>query len=248
MTVFDLAPYRNVVVLTGAGVSVASGLRPFRGPGGLWEQPGVDVVTADSMREDSQRVWALFSELRRQAIRAEPNPAHLALAKFEQEVRARGGEFLLVTQNVDRLHQRAGSEGVVEFHGSLFRARCSDAACISEPFDTSHDTDVDLTSLRCETCGGPARADVVLFAESIPAKPEWDAKRALRTCDLFLAVGTSGTVSPASNFVRSAAYAGARTVLVNLEPMKPRDPDFHEEVLGPAEVTLPRWLGGNALR
>jgi NAD-dependent deacetylase len=241
MAFLDRSRYRSVVVLSGAGVSVASGLRPFRGPGGLWEEPGAVISSAESLQSDATRLWALFSDMRRQASAAHPNAAHAALAAFEKDVRSRGGEFTLITQNIDGLHQRAGSANVVELHGSLFRARCSDLQCRSDAINWPPDGDAALPP--CSSCGRSTRPDIVLFDEPIPAKPEWDAKRALRTCDLFLAVGTSGTVSPASNFVRSAAYSGARTILVNLERMSPRHPDFEEEVLGPAEETLPRLLG-----
>lgn len=232
--------YRNIVVLTGAGISAASGLPTYRGPGGLWETVGEEnVPTARSLIENPQGTWALVRELRERSRSAAPNPAHTALARLEERTLARGASFTLVTQNVDGLHRRAGSSNVIEFHGSLFRARCSRDACESEPIP---DDAEEPTSAQCSTCGSALRPDVVLFDELIPARPEWDVKRALRACDLFIAVGTSGTVSPASSFVRSAAYAGARTILVNLEPMQPRHPDFHEEYLGRAETLLPLIL------
>lgn len=233
--------YSNIVVLTGAGVSVASGLRPYRGTGGIWEEDGVaELATPTALRERPEKVWALFGALRRQVRTAAPNAAHLALARAEQNL-AEGRQWTLITQNVDGLHQVAGGRNVVELHGSLFRTRCSSPSCDLPPFrDDEPHTD---TVPECARCRAVLRPDIVLFDEAIPVDAERQAKRALRDCDLFVAVGTSGTVSPASNFVRSAEYAGARTVLVNLDPMKPRHPAYDEEVLGRAEEILPVLLG-----
>ncbi|APR78729.1 NAD-dependent protein deacetylase of SIR2 family protein [Minicystis rosea] len=228
------------MVLTGAGVSVASGLRPYRGPGGLWEEAGVaQLATPEALAERPGEVWRLFGSVRVAARAAHPNAAHEALAAVERRL----GEaaFTLVTQNIDGLHQRAGSRNVIELHGSVFRTRCNTASCDLAPFE---DDDPHAESVpACPRCGGVLRPDVVLFDEPIPGGVEWQAKRALRDCDLFVAVGTSGTVSPASNFVRAAEFARARTVLVNLEPMKPRHPAYDEEYLGPAEALLPVLLG-----
>lgn len=232
--------YSNIVILTGAGVSVASGLRPYRGPGGIWEEAGVaELATPTSLQSSPEKVWALFGALRQQASTAAPNAAHTALAKVERQL-ARDRQWTLITQNVDGLHQRAGSRNVVELHGSLFRTRCSSLSCDLEPF---HDVEARVSSVPyCTRCGAVLRPDIVLFDEPIPVDAEYQAKRALRDCDLFIAVGTSGTVSPASNFVRSAEYVRARTILVNLEPMKPRHPAYDEEYLGRAEHILPVLL------
>lgn len=232
--------YRNIVVLTGAGVSVASGLRPYRGPGGLWEEAGVaEIATAKALVERPGEVWRLFGAVRTAARAAQPNAAHAAIAAVERRL-GEGASFTLITQNIDGLHQRAGSGNVIEIHGSAFRSRCSSDTCELQPFD---DEDPHLgPAPTCPRCGRFLRPDVVLFEEAIPGAAEWQVKRALRDCDLFVAVGTSGMVSPASNFVRGAEFAGARTVLVNLEPMKPRHPAYDEEYLGRAEELLPALL------
>lgn len=241
MKPLGLDRYSNIVILTGAGVSVASGLRPYRGPGGIWEEDGVaDLTTPASLEERPEKVWALFGSLRRRVSAAAPNPAHLALAKAERQLE-KGRRWTLITQNIDGLHQQAGSQDVIEFHGSLFRTRCSSPSCDLPPFE-DHDSHMSAVP-RCDRCGAVLRPDIVLFDEAIPVDAEWQAKRALRDCDLFVAVGTSGTVSPASNFVRSAEYVKARTVLVNLEPMNPKNPAYDEEYLGRAEVILPLLLG-----
>lgn len=241
MKALGIDKYRSIVVLTGAGVSVASGLRPYRGPGGLWEEAGVaELATPKALAERPGDVWRLFGAVRTQARAAEPNAAHRALAAVEARLGA-NAELTLITQNVDRLHQRAGSRNVIEIHGSAFRTRCSSDSCDLEPFEDEND--YSDPPPKCPRCGANLRPDVVLFEEAIPGGAEWKAKRALRDCDFFLAVGTSGTVSPASNFVRAAEFVHARTVLVNLEPMKPRHPGYDEEHLGRAEELLPVLLG-----
>ncbi|MFT3927706.1 MAG: Sir2 family NAD-dependent protein deacetylase [Myxococcales bacterium] len=241
MQSLDLSSYRQIVVLTGAGVSVASGLRPYRGPGGLWEEHEVaGLATAEALERRPDQVRAFFAEARERATLAEPNAAHRALARWEQALPA-DVRFTLITQNVDGLHQRAGSVRVIELHGSLFSTRCGSPGC-GRP-RTRESASAGAPSGSCELCGGRLRPDLTLFDEPLDVDAEWQSKQALRECDLFLAIGTSGTVSPASNFVRSAAYAGARTIFVNLEPMRPRNPSFAEEYLGRAEQLLPTMLG-----
>jgi NAD-dependent deacetylase len=232
--------WRHVVVLTGAGLSVASGLPTYRGPGGLWKRPGMEEVPdAAMLARDPSRIWSLFGPLRAQLRAASPNAAHLALAQWEAR-RAPGQSFTLLTQNVDGLHTRAGSRNVVELHGSLLRTRCGRPDCPLPPFEDPAGPE---HAPPCPRCGQPLRPDITLFDEPLPVDAEWAAKKALRDCDLFLAIGTSGTVSPAANFVRGAKYAGAWTLLVNLTPMQPRHPDFDQEVLGRAEHVLPLLLG-----
>lgn len=237
-----LENYRNVVVLTGAGISAASGLRPYRGQGGLWDEDErrQQSVTASMFASDPGAVWSCLGQLRDRALKAHPNAAHDALTAWESFVTKRGGKFTLVTQNVDGLHHQAGTQNVIELHGSVLITRCSNVHC-SQPL--YHDTNVYGSDYpKCTRCGSPLRPNVVLFEEMIPAAADWRSKRALRDCDLFLAVGTSGTVSPAANFVRAAEYSEARTILINLEPMQPRHPAYNEEYLGQAEVLLPQLL------
>lgn len=239
MPSLDLDRHRKIVVLTGAGISVASGLRPYRGPGGLWEASDFARMShASILAEDPAAALAFFSELRRVVVEARPNAAHLALAAAEARLPV-GATLTILTQNVDGLHEAAGSRDVVALHGRIRRTRCLDDRHPS--FDD--DAPLDL-SRRCASCGGMLRPDVVLFGEALSVDAEVAAKRALRDCDLFLAVGTSGTVSPASNFVRWANYEGARTVYVNVEPMSPPNPAFDEVWLGPAEELLPEVLDG----
>jgi NAD-dependent deacetylase len=237
----DFAQYRNIVVLTGAGISAGSGLRTYRGPNGVWEEHKVEEYGhARTLEQHPERTWQLFGAMRAPLRDAQPNAAHLALARAEAALRV-DQQFVIVTQNVDRLHKRAGSRRVVELHGSIDITRCSNNACDFEPFGdpAAHEDQVP----RCPRCSSALRPDIVLFGEPIPPLASWQAKRALRDCDLFIAIGTSGLVTPAADFVRSADYAGARTVLVNLEPQLRENPAFRETYFGRAEELLPVLLG-----
>lgn len=237
----DLARYQNIVVLTGAGVSAPSGLPTYRGAGGLWEKDEVaSLGTAEAWLSKPDEVWKLFGGLRSHVIAAAPNLAHTSLSQMESVA---PGNFTLITQNVDGLHQEAGSQSVVELHGNLQRTRCSRSGCQLEPF---HDEVAHMVAPLCPECGDLLRPDIVLFGEQLPGGPDHLATRALRDCDLFIAVGTSGMVSPASRFVRSAEYVGARTVLINLEALKEGGAAFHDRFVGPAEILLTEvFLGGS---
>ena len=218
--------YRNIVVLTGAGISQSAGLPTYRGPGGLWNDPAkIALSDVSAMRTRRAEACAMFRELHRAALHVEPSLAHRALAELDQRA-----HVTIVTQNVDGLHQRAGSRHVVEYHGSLARWRCDECGAEQSPLgDELH-------------CGQPMRPCVVLFGEEIPAAADHAAKHALRECDLFVAVGTSGTVAPASSFVRSAAYAGAHTVLLNLDVFEDARDHYAEIHTGPADQLVPRYF------
>jgi NAD-dependent deacetylase len=236
----DISVYRNIVLLTGAGVSAASGIPTFRGANGLWnESEFLWAADGSNLPGSLPKVWEIFGGLRALSETVQPNAAHFAIADFQKR-HAATKSITLITQNVDDLHQRAASPSVVELHGNVLRSRCSREGCDFEPVRDEEPHTGAIPS--CPHCGASLRPDIVLFNEALPVWPSHQAKRALRDCDLFLAIGTSGVVAPASNFVRSAAYAGARTILVNLEPMQPRHPDFTEEILGAAEELLPVLL------
>jgi len=237
----DLEPADRLLVLTGAGISVESGLRTFRGADGLWEgEPVEAVATPEGFDADPDRVWRFYSRLRGVVAGAEPNAAHAALAGCEAKL---GDNFLLITQNVDGLHQRAGSRRVYELHGSLWRTRC--ARCDRAPFQ---DRSEPATTPECERCGGRLRPDIVWFGEAVDVEADYRTKQfiaAARRAEarlVFLAVGTSGAVWPASGFARLAAAFGARTWLANLDPAD-NDADFDHLVRGPATRTLPVLLG-----
>lgn len=222
--------YRHIVVLTGAGISQAAGLPTYRGPGGLWNDPSkIGLSSVEALRDRHDEVCSLFWDMYQSCRQVQPTAAHRALAAFEAQLPA-GADYLLITQNVDSLHQAAGSRRVSEFHGSLARWRCERCAAeLLHPAEPMH-------------CGGWMRPAVVLFGEEIPAEAEHTAKRALRDCDLFVAIGTSGTVIPAASFVRWAAYAGARRVLLNLEVPAESQDEFPECHAGTADELVPRFF------
>jgi NAD-dependent deacetylase len=235
MEPIDIAAYQHIVVLTGAGISVASGLQAYRGPGGVWTKGGDEsLATVEGFERDPAASWSLFGPLRAAARDAAPNAAHIALAAAETRA---PGTMTAITQNIDGLHSRAGSSTVIEVHGRANVSRCSRSECTLPPFDD--DSFQEGAVPKCEVCGSPLRPDIVFFNEAIPVQREWAVKKALREVDLFIAIGTSGTVSPASNYVRSADYTGARTIYANLEPMTPPNPYFQEQYLGAAAELVP---------
>ncbi len=230
----------RVLVLTGAGISAESGLATFRGAGGLWDgHPVEQVASPEGFAADPDLVWRFYSLRRRDAAAAEPNAAHRALAALERRL---GDRFLLVTQNVDGLHARAGSGRVVEIHGTLWRTRCS--RCLRPPHpDAAFPVEAPLP--RC-TCGALLRPDIVWFGEMLDPAVTRRIDRFIHEAAggpfVFLAVGTSGTVYPAAGYVQAARQRGARTWLVNLDPAENAGA-FDEVVAGPAGATLPRLLG-----
>ncbi len=223
---------RNIVILTGAGVSAESGIDTFRDGGGLWEQHRVeDVATPEAFVRNPGLVQR-FYDMRRAAIQTKvPNEAHLALARLDAEWK---GELLLVTQNVDDLHERAGSRRLLHMHGEHLKAWCT--ACDTR----SHWRESLIEAPPCPACGSRAlRPDVVWFGE-MPY--HMDAiYRALRSADLFVSIGTSGAVYPAAGFVQNARDLGARTLELNLEPSQGSS-WFHDARHGPASAVVPEWV------
>jgi len=224
---------RNIVILTGAGVSAESGVATFRGPGGLWEGHRVeDVCTPRALARDPELVHRFYDERRAKLTSVEPNAAHRALARLDREW---PGELLLVTQNVDDLHERAGSRRLVHMHGELKSALC--AACGNR----TAWKDSLPPETECPDCGTPAlRPDIVFFGE-MPYQME-RIERALAEADLFVSIGTSGAVYPAAGFVQTARYHGAETLELNLDPSE-GSAWFGESRLGPAGELVPAWVG-----
>jgi NAD-dependent deacetylase len=236
----------HVLVLTGAGVSAESGIPTFRDAGGLWEQHCLeDVATPEGFARDPRLVWRFYSERRAAGRRCQPNPGHRALAELERRL---GDRFLLVTQNIDGLHRRAGSERLVEIHGQLYRTRC--AHCDREPFDDLEGYGDERPPFceRCQAAGrmGMLRPAVVWFGELLEAahfeRIGSFSERARRGRFVFLAAGTSGSVFPASAFVDQARAAGAETWLVNADPAD-NAASFHHFVQGRSGEVLPRLFG-----
>ncbi|WP_077146930.1 NAD-dependent deacylase [Sphingopyxis sp. KK2] len=224
---------QNIVILTGAGVSAESGIDTFRDGGGLWEQHRVeDVATPEAFVRDPDLVHR-FYDARREAIQTKlPNPAHDALARLDA---AWPGELLIVTQNVDDLHERAGAKRLIHMHGEHLKAWCT--AC-----DTRSDwTGTLIDRPACPVCGvaGQLRPDIVWFGE-MPYEME-AIYHALNRADLFVSIGTSGAVYPAAGFVREARASGARTLELNMEPSQGSH-WFDEARHGPAGVLVPAWV------
>ncbi|ACY84897.1 NAD-dependent protein deacylase [Edwardsiella piscicida] len=224
-----------IVVLTGAGVSAESGIRTFRAADGLWEEHRVeDVATPEGYQRDPALVQAFYNDRRRQLQQPaiQPNAAHLALARLEQ---ALGDRFLLVTQNIDNLHERAGSQRVIHMHGELLKVRCTQSGQV---FRWGGDLSVDD---RCHCCQIPAplRPHVVWFGEMPIGMDE--IYQALQQADEFIAIGTSGHVYPAAGFVHEARLCGAHTVELNLEPSQVES-EFDERHYGPASQVVPQYL------
>lgn len=225
--------FRSIVVLTGAGVSAESGLATFRGPDGLWEGHRVeDVATPEAFGRDPALVHAFYDARRAKLGTVKPNAAHQALARLDAQW---PGELLLVTQNVDDLHERAGFTRLIHMHGELMKGWC--LACDGRflwggPMGEG---------ARCPKCGaeGRVRPDIVWFGEMPYEMARID--EALQHCDLFVSIGTSGAVYPAAGFVQTAAYCGARTLEMNLEPSLGSSM-FDESRIGPAGELVPAWV------
>jgi NAD-dependent deacetylase len=237
----QVGPEDRVFVLTGAGVSAESGLKTFRDQGGLWEGHRVeDVATPEGWAADAGQVWRFYSARRRGASQAKPNPAHLALAELEKNL---GEQLFLVTQNVDDLHERAGSKRVIHMHGELFMSRCENSGaeegmaglgCERPPFRDESLYETEAAIARC-ACGGRIRPHIVWFGE-MPLEME-RIQREIDRATVMLVVGTSGSVYPAANFVR---WAGRRVRKYYIGPEEPLNAGvFTQLVPGNAGDVLP---------
>lgn len=227
-----MADFNHIVILTGAGISAESGIDTFRSAGGLWEQHRVeDVATPEGFARNPNLVLNFYDMRRAALANVAPNPAHMALARLEREF---SGELLLVTQNVDDLHERGGSARVLHMHGELKSALCSSCETRSPWLGTM------IERPPCPVCRAPTlRPDVVWFGE-MPYQMG-RIYQALEACDLFVSIGTSGAVYPAAGFVQEARAAGAHTLELNLEPSE-GSRLFHESRLGPASAVVPAWV------
>lgn len=233
----------NIVILTGAGVSAESGLGTFRDTGGIWARfDPAKLATPEGFAADPETVHAFYNARRENLLAAKPNPAHHALARLERAWREENrGDFLLVTQNIDNLHEQAGSEALLHMHGELLKSRCERCGHAFEH------TDALSLERICGGCGkaGGLRPHVVWFGE-MPLGLD-TIYEALARCDLFVAVGTSGTVYPAAGFVQEAAMAGARTVELSLEPGEV-SALFGERCYGPASRVVPDFVARETAR
>lgn len=224
---------QSIVVLTGAGISAESGIQTFRAADGLWENHPVDeVATPEGFERNPPLVYEFYNQRRQQLLApaTKPNSAHTALAKFEREF---DGSFLLITQNIDNLHERAGSQHVLHMHGELLKMRCMNSKMV---FDITEDVETQ-TQCRCCRSEGNLRPHIVWFGE-MPFHMH-KINQALEKCDLFISIGTSGNVYPASGFYQTAKIARAHTVELNLERTQS---DFDEQIYGLASTVVPEYF------
>lgn len=223
----------NIIVLTGAGISAESGLATFRGPEGLWEGHRVEeVATPEAFERDPALVHKFYDARRARLDEVEPNAAHHALAQLDAEW---PGGLLIVTQNVDDLHERAGAKRLLHMHGELTSGWC--LAC-DERFGWQGPMGEGAACPVCQVAGR-VRPDIVWFGE-MPYEME-RIDEALMACDLFVSIGTSGAVYPAAGFVQTARYCGAKTLEINLEPSQ-GSIFFDERRYGPAAKLVPSWV------
>ena len=222
----------NIVILTGAGISAESGIETFRAETGLWAQHRVeDVATPEGFAHNPKLVVDFYNARRAQAAAAQPNAAHNALARLEAE---HSGDVLVVTQNVDDLHERGGTQNLIHMHGALNSALCGEC---DHRWPAPMEMAVGDT---CPSCAAPAtRPDIVWFGE-MPYQMD-RIFTALGNADVFAAIGTSGNVYPAAGFVAEAARAGAQTLEMNLEPSAVGS-QFDKALLGPATQTVTAWV------
>ena len=229
---------KNIVVLTGAGISAESGIQVFRSETGLWENHRVeDVCTPQGYQRDPELVRKFYDGMRLNLRKVRPNPAHLALTRLAENWK---GGFTLVTQNIDNLHEQAGSRNVIHMHGELTKLRCYEAlgGC-GHVVETMAAQDPDEA---CPQCGKKLlRPHIVWFGE-MPLDMDLINER-LAVADLFISIGTSGVVYPAAGFVRIARQAGAATLEFNLEPSATKG-YFDAGIYGPAGKTLPNFVDG----
>jgi NAD-dependent deacetylase len=228
-----MAAYSRIVILTGAGLSAESGLHTFRDKDGIWSKYDYrEVATPEGYRRNPALVLNFYNERRRQNAHVKPNAAHFAIARLEA---AYPGEVLTVTQNIDPLHEMAGSKNLIHMHGEIAKALCE--GCGSRHRIGFEDLTPDSVCPGCAKAGG-MRPDVVWFGE-MPYRMD-EINRALTVCDLFISIGTSGTVYPAAGFVEEAARVGAHTVELNLEPSVGGGA-FREAIHGRATEIVPAY-------
>ncbi len=221
---------KYVSVLTGAGISAESGVPTFRGEGGLWKNyRAEELATPEAFRRDPELVWEWYNMRREKLAPLLPNMGHKALASLEDKTK----DFTLITQNVDGLHERAGSKNILELHGNIWRVRCTGCGIVSE----NHDLPIDIPP-RCSNCGGLLRPHIVWFGEMLSTDIINEAYAALERCEVLLVVGTSGVIQPAASMASMARQAGAYVVEVNIE----KTPNSHvvdEAITGKAAEILP---------
>lgn len=225
--------YQNILILTGAGISAESGLATFRSANGLWNNHRVeDVATIEGFQRNPALVHEFYNGLKEEIQKAKPNAAHLAITELQKNY---PGQINVVTQNVDTLHEKAGNQNVYHIHGQINQAVCLNCGHILETFG---DVDMQTACPHCQVAG-MMKPNIVFFGENLLCMNEVD--RLLRSCDLFVSIGTSGVVYPAAGFVQTAKYYGADTIEFTLETTA-NNYLFDRHVYGPAGQTFPPYV------
>ncbi len=231
-----MSKIKNIVVLTGAGISAESGIRTFRDTGGLWEDHSIEeVATPQGYADNPELVLGFYNARRAQLSKVEPNAAHIALAKLEAGLMERGGLLTIVTQNVDDLHERGGAKNIIHMHGELLSQWCR--VC-DRKFKSAEAFTLQSQCPKCESIG-KVRPDIVWFGEMPYFMDTIEAH--IQNCDLFVSIGTSGAVYPAAGYVQVARGLGKQTLEINLEPSE-GSYLFHESRLGKAGEMVPAWV------
>lgn len=230
----------RVAVLTGAGMSAESGVPTFRDPGGLWQKfKPEELANMDAFLRNPSLVQGWYAHRREIVEKVVPNPGHLALAELEERITTRGGSFSLITQNVDNLHQRAGSRNVTELHGNLTRNYC--VGCSRDATEKDLAALTNGGELRCIECNDLIRPNVVWFGEMLPMNAIEYATTASQDADVFLSIGTSAVVYPAAGLPLIARQCGAFVAEINIEPSAIAS-NMSEVILGPVGKTLPQLI------
>jgi len=266
----DMAAFRekfvkakHIVVLTGAGVSAESGVPTFRGAGGFWRKwQATDLATPEAFARNPSLVWEFYHYRREVMLSKEPNPAHKAIAECQARLKKQNRRMIVITQNIDELHRRAGSTDIIELHGNLFKVRCTSCSAVESNYDSpicealrdkgapdpdAVDAGIPVEKLpRCKkaNCGGLLRPHVVWFGESLYPDVLQSAESELSMCDLCLVVGTSSVVYPAAMFAPELAMRGVTVAEFNIEET-PATTSFGFHFCGPSGETLPKALAAH---
>lgn len=246
---------RHIVVLTGAGISAESGIPTFRGAGGMWKKfRAQELATPSAFKSNPSRVWQFYSSRRENVLTKEPNAGHYALAKFEEKLKNEGKRLVVITQNIDELHKRAGTQNLIELHGSLFKTRCTKCHHTNDNYDSpiceslrgiaddTAEVTIPLDQLpKCKQCNGLLRPAIVWFNEDLDPNVIDNVDLELDACDLCMVIGTSAVVYPAAMFAPSVASRGVTVAEFNIEETGSTS-DFAFHFNGPSSITLPQAL------
>lgn len=227
-----LSDYKKIVFFTGAGVSVPSGIRPFRGENGMWNEIDIEKTSSStSFTLNPNEAWKVWGGVKNQSLRAKPNLIHNFMTEAQKKYKA-----TIITQNVDALHTKSGSKNVIELHGSLDMIKCSNHNCNFRPIkNTDEFTKVEY----CNICGSTLRPDIILFGEMLKQETIQKAAEAASDCDILIAMGSTCVVTPASDFIVIAGHHGARTILINRDEVENRSIHFDDKFIGKAEEIIP---------